>query len=74
VVGDTFPTGCAYASDIIFSEFFLENADANHPVYSTKVSSSSLLVVTKCGMLTKPSFFHFCSTACMSPTAVWTMW
>jgi len=36
VVGDTFPTGCAYASDIIFSEFFLENADANHPVYSTK--------------------------------------
>ncbi len=40
VVGDTFPTGCAYASDIIFSEFFLENADANHPVYSTKVSPS----------------------------------
>jgi len=36
VVGDTFPTGCAYAPDIVFSEFFAENPDFNHPVYSTK--------------------------------------
>ena len=37
VVGDTFPTGCAYSPAVVFSEFFQENPDANHPVYSTKV-------------------------------------
>jgi hypothetical protein len=44
VVGDTFPTGCAYAPDIIFSEFFLENPDMTHPVYSTKVRQSSTVI------------------------------
>jgi inositol oxygenase len=38
VVGDTFPTGCAYSPSIVFSEFFSENPDFNHPTYSTKVS------------------------------------
>jgi len=36
VVGDTFPTGCAFSPSIIFSEYFSENPDSSHPVYSTK--------------------------------------
>lgn len=36
VVGDTFPTGCAYSKDIVFPEYFQANPDLNHPVYSTK--------------------------------------
>lgn len=36
VVGDTFPTGCAYSNDIVFPEYFKANPDLHHPVYSTK--------------------------------------
>src|ERR1700723_4001145 len=36
VVGDTFPVGCAYANEIVFSEYFRDNPDFNHPVYSTR--------------------------------------
>lgn len=36
VVGDTFPTGCAYSDKIVFPEYFKANPDFNHPVYSTK--------------------------------------
>ena len=36
VVGDTFPTGCAYSDKIVFPEYFKANPDINHPVYSTK--------------------------------------
>ncbi|MFN2977490.1 inositol oxygenase [Terriglobus aquaticus] len=36
VVGDTFPTGCAYSDKIVFPEYFKANPDYNHPVYSTK--------------------------------------
>ncbi len=36
VVGDTFPTGCAYSDKIVFPEYFRANPDWKHPVYSTK--------------------------------------
>lgn len=36
VVGDTFPVGCAYSNDIVFPEYFANNPDLHHPVYSTK--------------------------------------
>src|SRR6201996_8208875 len=36
VVGDTFPTGCAYSDKIVYPEYFVNNPDHNHPVYSTK--------------------------------------
>ncbi len=36
VVGDTFPTGCAYSDKVVFPEYFKANPDINHPVYSTK--------------------------------------
>jgi len=34
VVGDTFPVGCRYAEGIVYHEFFKENPDWNHPIYS----------------------------------------
>lgn len=36
VVGDTFPVGCEFSSEIIFSEFFKENIDMKNPLYNTK--------------------------------------
>jgi len=36
VVGDTFPVGCAYSDTIIFNDFFNENPDIKHPIYSNK--------------------------------------
>ena len=35
VVGDTYPVGCAFSDKIVFNEFFGENPDSSHPVYST---------------------------------------
>jgi inositol oxygenase len=37
VVGDTFPTGCAYSDKIVFPEFFEANPDAKNPVYQTQL-------------------------------------
>src|SRR5882762_8431735 len=37
VVGDTFPTGCAYSSKIVFPEFFTANADMNNPEFQTRL-------------------------------------
>lgn len=37
VVGDTFPTGCAYSDKIVFHEFFAANPDAQNPSYQTEV-------------------------------------
>ena len=31
VVGDTFPVGCRYSEKIVFSEFFQDNPDSDHP-------------------------------------------
>ena len=31
VVGDTFPVGCAWSSDIVFPEYFAHNPDRNKP-------------------------------------------
>ena len=36
VVGDTFPTGCAYSDKIVFHEFFAENPDTSVPEYQTE--------------------------------------
>jgi inositol oxygenase len=35
VVGDTFPVGCAFSEKIVYPEFFDDNPDRHHPVYST---------------------------------------
>jgi inositol oxygenase len=37
VVGDTFPTGCAYSDKIVFHEFFDANPDATNPAYQTRL-------------------------------------
>lgn len=37
VVGDEWPVGCAPAKQIVCSNFFSENPDTKHPVYSTKL-------------------------------------
>jgi len=36
VVGDTFPTGCAYSDKIVFHEFFAANPDAAKSVYQSR--------------------------------------
>lgn len=36
VVGDTFPTGCAYSEAVVFPEYFQDNSDFKDPVYQTK--------------------------------------
>jgi inositol oxygenase len=36
VVGDTFPTGCAYSSKIVYNEFFPLNPDSNRADLQTK--------------------------------------
>jgi inositol oxygenase len=35
VVGDTFPVGCAYSSEIVFREYFAQNPDIRVPEYQT---------------------------------------
>jgi inositol oxygenase len=37
VVGDTFPTGCAWSDRIVLHEFFAENPDAKVPEYQTRL-------------------------------------
>ncbi len=37
VVGDTFPTGCAYSDKIVFPEFFDANPDSKNPAYQTQL-------------------------------------
>jgi len=39
VVGDTFPTGCAYSDKIVFHEFFAANPDSKDPVYQKRLGS-----------------------------------
>jgi inositol oxygenase len=36
VVGDTFPVGCAWSDQIVFSEYFRNNSDANIPEYQSQ--------------------------------------
>ena len=36
VVGDTFPTGCAYSDKIVFREFFDANPDSRNPRFQTR--------------------------------------
>src|SRR3954466_9084285 len=37
VVGDTFPTGCAYSDKIVFHEFFAGNPDSTNPRFKTRL-------------------------------------
>ncbi|MEM9160884.1 MAG: inositol oxygenase family protein [Verrucomicrobiota bacterium] len=37
VVGDTFPVGCRFSDKIVYPEFFKDNPDNEHPVYSSKL-------------------------------------
>lgn len=37
VVGDTFPVGCAHSDKVVYAEFFQENRDSRHPLYSTEL-------------------------------------
>lgn len=37
VVGDTFPVGCAFSEKCVYPEFFEDNPDRRHPVYSTQL-------------------------------------
>jgi len=37
VVGDTFPVGCQFDSNIVYHEHFVESADSTHPIYTTKL-------------------------------------
>lgn len=36
VVGDTFPTGCAYSDAVVFSEFFAQNPDSARPEFASE--------------------------------------
>lgn len=36
VVGDTFPTGCAYSDKIVFPKFFADNPDSREPRYQSR--------------------------------------
>lgn len=35
VVGDTFPTGCAYSDKVVFHEYFAANPDSRNPAYQS---------------------------------------
>jgi inositol oxygenase len=37
VVGDTFPVGCAYSDKVVYHEFFRNNPDYTHPLYSREL-------------------------------------
>ncbi len=37
VVGDTFPTGCAYSDKVVYPEFFANNPDYNNADYNTQL-------------------------------------
>ena len=55
VVGDTFPTGCAYSESVVFPEYFRENPDYNNPAYQTKYG----IYEPNCGLdNVKMSFGH----------------
>ncbi|MGB7345171.1 MAG: inositol oxygenase family protein [Pirellulaceae bacterium] len=36
VVGDTFPVGCQFSDKVVLPQYFADNPDRNHSVYSTK--------------------------------------
>jgi inositol oxygenase len=55
VVGDTFPTGCAYSDQVVFPEYFKANPDYNNPLYQTKYG----IYEPNCGLdKVKMSFGH----------------
>jgi len=47
IVGDTFPVGCRFAQENVFYEFFQNNPEFNHPVYSTDLG----IYQKNCGLM-----------------------
>jgi inositol oxygenase len=37
VVGDTFPVGCAYSSQVVFPEYFAANPDSHNPLFQSEL-------------------------------------
>jgi inositol oxygenase len=55
VVGDTFPTGCAYSDAVVFPEYFRANPDYQNPLYQKKFG----IYEENCGLdKVKMSFGH----------------
>ena len=55
VVGDTFPTGCAYSDAVVFPEYFRANPDYQNPLYQAKFG----IYEENCGLdKVKMSFGH----------------
>jgi inositol oxygenase len=55
VVGDTFPVGCAFSEQCVFSSTFANNPDTHNPLYQTKLGIYS----EHCGLdRVKMSFGH----------------
>jgi inositol oxygenase len=55
VVGDTFPTGCAYSDAVVFPEYFRANPDSQNLLYQTKFG----IYEEHCGLdKAKMSFGH----------------
>lgn len=55
VVGDTFPTACAYSDAVVFPEYFRANPDYQNPLYQTKFG----IYEENCGLdKVKMSFGH----------------
>ena len=46
VVGDTFPLGCSFSNKIVFPEYFKENMDSYHSLFSTKMG----MYARNCGL------------------------
>jgi len=47
IVGDTFPVGCKFSDKNIFPEYFVDNTDYHHPVYSTELG----IYKRNCGLM-----------------------
>jgi inositol oxygenase len=47
IVGDTFPVGCKFSDKNVFPEFFAQNPDSGHPVYSTELG----IYEKNCGLM-----------------------
>ncbi len=55
VVGDTFPTGCAYDPAVVFPEYFKANPDSRNPLFQTRYG----IYEPHCGLdKVKMSFGH----------------
>jgi hypothetical protein len=63
-VGDTFPVGCAFAKECVFSEQFQENPDFSHPVYRSAIFPGT---TTSLSHIIPACYAHYCTP----PLAGW---